>query len=119
MRHRASSDPAKDARPRHATTTPIALPDHGENVIGRNRSKFTELAEAVSVNLSPREHIFENCFAGQYRANRHMTASKRLSEQDHVRLYAPMFDREESSGAAKPRLDFVGDKQGAILSAQA
>jgi hypothetical protein len=40
-----------------------------KHVIGRNRSKFTELAEAVSVNLSPREHIFENCFAGQYRVN--------------------------------------------------
>src|SRR6202043_3495743 len=47
-----------------------------------------------------------------------MTAGERLGEQDHVGLDAPMFNREESSGTAKSGLDFVGDEQGPIFTAQ-
>src|SRR2546430_15860573 len=47
-----------------------------------------------------------------------MTAGERLGEQDDVGLDAPMFNCEESSGPAKSGLDFVGDEQGPIFTAQ-
>src|ERR1700730_12121811 len=47
-----------------------------------------------------------------------MTAGERLGEQDDVGLDAPMFDCEESSGTAKSGLDFVGDEQCPIFTAQ-
>src|ERR1700737_3125599 len=47
-----------------------------------------------------------------------MTAGERLGEQDHVGLDAPMFDCEESSATAKSGLNFVGDEQGPIFTAQ-
>src|ERR1700738_2923008 len=47
-----------------------------------------------------------------------MTAGERLGEQHDVGLDPPMFNCEESSGAAKSGLDFVGDEQGPIFTAK-
>src|SRR6202022_1646687 len=43
---------------------------------------------------------------------------QRLAEQDDVGLDAPMFNCKESSSTAKSGLDFVGDEQGPIFTAQ-
>ncbi len=42
-----------------------------------------------------------------------------FGEQHHVRLDAPMFDRQKASSAADAGLDFIGHEQRAIAAAQA
>ena len=64
------------------------------------------------------EHFVEDVFSGQQRADRNMTAGQGLGQQHHVGLDIPVLDREKSSGAAEPGLDFVGDQQGSIAPAQ-
>ena len=64
------------------------------------------------------EHLVEDAFARQHRADRHVAAGQRLRQQHHVGLDIPVLDREESSGAADPGLDLVGDEQRAVLPAE-
>ena len=64
------------------------------------------------------ENLVEDPFARQYGAGRHLTAGQRFRQKNHVGLDAPMLAGEEPPGASQPGLDFVGDKQRAVLSAK-
>ena len=64
------------------------------------------------------EDFVEDPFVGQHRADRHMAAGQRFGEQHHVGLDAPVLARKKPAGPTKPRLDFVGNEQGSVFSAE-
>ena len=55
---------------------------------------------------------------GQHRADRYLAAGERFGEQHHVGLDAPVLACEKPARATKPRLDFIGDEQGSVFSAE-
>src|SRR5262245_45922340 len=64
------------------------------------------------------EHLVENPFMGQHRADRYVAAGERLGEQHHVGLDAPVLARKKPARATKSRLDFISDEQGSVFSAE-
>ena len=47
-----------------------------------------------------------------------MAAGQRFGEQHHVGLDAPVLARKKPAGPTKPGLDFVGNEQGSVFSAE-
>ncbi len=68
--------------------------------------------------VHPVENLVEDCLAQQYGSDRDMTAGQRLRQQHHIRFDVPMLDSEETTRAAHPRLDLVGDEQRTVALAQ-
>ena len=64
------------------------------------------------------EHLVEDPFARQQRADRHVPAGQRLGQEHHIGLDVPVIDGEKPAGPSHAGLDFVGDEQSAVFPAQ-
>ena len=84
---------------------------HGQIVLGKCRPMHDGTVHSI-------ENLVEYPFAGQHRANRDMPAGQRLGQQNDVGLDAPMFAGKKAPGSPKSGLDFIGNKQCAVLAAK-